>query len=210
MKIIGVVGGIASGKSTVSRYLSYIGAGLIEVDKITHEVLELPEVADQLRVRFVQYGYVGKQTPEKNRQEIGKIVLNNDDEFEWIERLTFPIIDEILKKRISRYVQDIPALVLDCPLLFETGWNKLCDLILFVDTDDQTRNHRYIQRCLNTDVFDLSDPKVVELTQKWMKLESRQLNLEFKKSQADFVVECKNGYYQTFTDIFWKTKVLDQ
>lgn len=211
MKIIGVVGGIASGKSTVSRYLSYIGACLIEVDKITHEVLELPEIKDQLRVRFSKYGFVNfsERTPEDTRKEIGKIIIENEQEFQWLERLTFPIVDEFLKKSISRYSKEMPALVLDCPLLFETGWNKLCDLVVFVDTDEETRKERYIERSLRVCSI-LNPPKMTDLVQKWTALEARQISLQSKKDAADFVVDCNNGYYQKYTTQFWETFVLEQ
>lgn len=209
MKIIGVVGGIASGKSTVSRYLSYIGACLIEVDKITHEVLELPEIKDQLRVRFIKYGFVNapQRTPEDTRKEIGKIILENEHEFQWLERLTFPLVDEFLKKSISRYSKEMPALVLDCPLLFETGWNKLCDLVVFVDTDEETRKERYIERSLRFSSI-LNPPLLNDLVEKWTALEARQLSLQSKKDAADFVIECNNGYYQQSTTQFWETFVL--
>ena len=209
MKIIGVVGGIASGKSTVSRYLSCIGACLIEVDKITHEVLELPEIKDQLRVRFVKYGFVNapERKPEDNRKEIGKIIIENEQEFQWLERLTFPLVDEFLKRSISRYSKEMPALVLDCPLLFETGWNKLCDLVVFVDTDEETRKERYIERSLRVSSI-LNPPKLTDLVQKWTALEARQISLQSKKDAADFVVDCNTGYYQQYTTQFWETFVL--
>jgi len=208
MKIIGVVGGIGSGKSTVARYLRDLGSGLIEVDKITHEALQLPEVIDQTRARFEKYGYSPTENHKANRKSIAKIVIANEEEFKWLERLTLPIVEEMLKKRMSRYIDGIPALTLDCPLLFETGWDKLCDLVLFVDTSPEVRCLRYVKRCLDipqdADPSTYASPQVIaELTQKWASLEGRQMPLSKKKEKANFVINA-NERYQLATEDFWR------
>ena len=135
MKIIGIVGGIGSGKSTVARYMEQdLGACLIEVDKIIHEVLNLPEIADQIYAKFRKYGYrkavsdnvfTAQAVSSTDRKAVSRVVLSNEEEFKWLERLTFPLVDDILRKRLSHYIDGIPAVILDCPLLFEANWDKL-------------------------------------------------------------------------------------
>lgn len=185
MKTIGIIGGIASGKSTVARELANLGAGLIEVDKITHEVLEFPEIKDLVRARFTPHGFTLHEDPKEHRNEIARIVLNAPEEFAWIEQVTKPLVEEIIETRKSRY-QGIPALVLDCPLLIEAGWNKYCDVIVFVKADDDVRLRRYLKRS-GVDLND--DSQVEKMTRKWEGLEGRQLPSEAKQALADWIID---------------------
>ena len=208
MKIIGIVGGIGSGKSTIARYMERDHeACLIEVDKIVHKVLNLPEIADQIYAKFRKYGYrkgvsdnifTGQAVAVTDRKAVGRVVLSNEEEFKWLEKLTFPIVDEMLRKSLSRYIDGIPAVVLDCPLLFESNWDKLCDIIVFVDTDHETRCQRFMARTMEQNA-----------KEKWEALEKRQMPLEEKRQRSNFVID-NNKSHQIPIDRFWEMYVLGE
>lgn len=173
MKIIGIVGGIASGKSTIAKYLENLNSNLIIGDSITHKVLELPLIKFEIEEKFkIRLG----NNELENRKLIGEIVLNKTEEMEWIEKLTFPIVDQIFKKKLKDFKKENKRIILDCPLLFESNWDKFCDIILFVETSDEIRKQRFFDRTKNTS------------NNRWEKLEQKQISLEEKKSKSHYII----------------------
>ncbi|MCC7476653.1 MAG: dephospho-CoA kinase [Pirellulales bacterium] len=143
MITIGLVGGVASGKSVVAHLLVELGAGLLDADRDGHELLEHDEeVREMLRLRWGD----GVLAPG-GRSIIAKIVFAEDEkgaaERKFLENLLHPRIRERLAERGDELAAaGKAAVVLDAPLLLEAGWQPLCDLVLFVDAPRSLRLER--------------------------------------------------------------------
>ncbi|CCQ93605.1 Dephospho-CoA kinase [[Clostridium] ultunense Esp] len=144
--IIGLTGGIATGKSTVSALLASRGAYLIDSDQIARQVVERGEPAYEEIVK-----HFGKQVllpdGQIDRKELGRIVFANPEERAILEKITHPHIFREIKKRIEVAKAEGKKLIfLDVPLLFETGLDRQVDLTLLIDTDERIQLERLIKR----------------------------------------------------------------
>lgn len=149
--VIGLVGGIASGKSYVGELLENLGAMRIDADRLGHEVLKLADV----RARLAQIWGPSILTDEGeiDRAQLGKLVFGNSaveiEQRRQLEAIVHPRIRALALARIAalRSLPDPPlAIVLDAPLLLEAGWEPLCDLILFVEAPQEERLQRATAR----------------------------------------------------------------
>jgi dephospho-CoA kinase len=150
MKTIGLVGGVASGKSLVARMLVELGAGLLDADRTGHAVLaEDAEVHRAIRERwgravFTSDGRVDRAAVA--RRVFAKTHAGCEDR-EFLEGLLHPRIRARLESQRDRFAaENRPAVVLDAPLLLEAGWQSICDLVLFVDAAQPVRLERARQR----------------------------------------------------------------
>jgi dephospho-CoA kinase len=136
MQIIGLIGGVASGKSAVGAALARRGAVVFNGDVFGHAVLKEPEVRDTLVKRWGP-GVLGEDG-EISRPAVAKIVFSQtpeaEQEREYLEQLVHPGI----RRRIEAAIQalpetSVPAVVIDAALLLEAGWAAVCTAIIFVD-----------------------------------------------------------------------------
>jgi dephospho-CoA kinase len=136
--IIGLTGGIASGKTTVSNILKELGAIIIDADKIAHEVLNKGEKGWKRVVKHFG-NRILTDNGEIDRSYLGKIVFSNKDELRLLESITHPLIIEEIKNEIDRGRKTGKILVLDAPLLYETGLDRLVDQVwvVYVSKDIQ-------------------------------------------------------------------------
>ncbi len=177
--VVGLVGGIASGKSTVSRVFAELGAGLIDADKIGHEVLNRPLIARRLRQIFGEQ--VLASDGSVDRKQLGKLVFGSDGQararLAQLEEIVHPVIQAHAVRMLSQFKQadpPPPAVVIDAPLLLEAGWAPMCDIIVFIDTPEEIRRERAVQRGWTSDHF--------------AERERLQLSLDEKKAQATHVL----------------------
>jgi dephospho-CoA kinase len=136
-RVIGLTGGIGSGKSTVSRFLAESGAVVLDADKIGHEVY-LPDT-DTWRELVKIFGR-GILAPDNtiDRKKLGAIVFGNDAELKKLDAMIHPRITEIIRQRIDGYRRKgAKVIVLDAPVLFEANSEKLVDEIWVVVSDEK-------------------------------------------------------------------------
>jgi dephospho-CoA kinase len=177
MLTLGLVGGIASGKSQVAEYLRDLGAVVLDADRAGHEVLRQPEVIAALKSRWGEK--ILDASGQVSRRAVAKIVFGagNEAEKRFLEQLTHPRIQMRMQQEIARaqaLTPPPPALVLDAALLFEAGWERLCDKILFVDTPRDLRLERAVARGWSAEQFAAR--------------EAAQLPPEEKRARADIVI----------------------
>lgn len=147
MYIIGLTGGIACGKSSVAETLRrHFGAVTLDIDKVTHQLLQPGGALFELYVR-----HFGKQivtaAGKLNRKLIGEIIFNNPAERDWINSVAHPI----LLQRARDFLVDCSQVgaglvVLEVPLLFEAGWEPLFDEIWAAYTLPQYQLERLMRR----------------------------------------------------------------
>ncbi len=140
--VIGVAGGIGAGKTLVARQLQALGAVVVDADSIAKTLLDRPDVRGEL-VRWWG-GQVLDEHGRTDRSAVARRVFDHAADRERLEKLIHPLVAEQRDRIIAEAKQDprIKAVVIDAPLLFEVGWDKLCDRIIFVKADRDLRVRR--------------------------------------------------------------------
>lgn len=140
--IIGIIGGIGSGKSFVASLFGELGAMVIRSDDLVHEVYRRPEVLQTLRDWWGSDVITAEGTLD--RRAVASRVFTDDAQRKRLEALVHPLVDEERKKRVAVGENDpqVKAFVWDTPLLAETGLHARCDAVVFVDAPLATRIKR--------------------------------------------------------------------
>lgn len=146
MKIIGLTGGIGSGKSTVSNYLSQKGYPIIDADKIAKKIVE-PNSVILFELARCFGEEILNQDGSLNRKVLADITFFNKVQKEKLDNIMLKEIVRIILKQIDSYNKKGENLVfIDAPLLFETGLDKKSDETWVVDASDEIRIQRVIKR----------------------------------------------------------------
>ncbi len=139
---IGLTGGIATGKTTVSKYLQSLGIKVIDADLIAREVLAIyPEIMAYLKEN---YGDRVIKEGKLDRKALGKIIFQNEEDRRQYLQVIMPRIRQEIEKRLEDSVEEIT--VLDAPLLFEEGFHKDVDLTITVYADESVQLQRLRER----------------------------------------------------------------
>jgi dephospho-CoA kinase len=184
--VIGIVGGVGSGKSALARRLAASGDGpggkfvVIDGDEVGHHVLREPQVKEEIRNRFGDS--VFDERGEVIRSALGRRVFGpaaaHREARTELEKIVHPRIGTAFAEQIAaaRASGDVTAVLLDAAVLLEAGWKDQCDAVVFVDAPDRHRLERVAAgRGWNEEEL--------------RKRESSQLPLEAKRHAADYVVE---------------------
>lgn len=144
--ILGLTGGIASGKSTVSAYLAQNGALIIDADLIARQVVAKKSSGlKQIVAKFG--GEILTASGELDRKKLGKLVFSNKDLLKALTDITGPLIrSEILREIQAAKKAQVKLVVLDIPLLFETGYQTLCDKVMVVTIPSKLQLERVMKR----------------------------------------------------------------
>jgi dephospho-CoA kinase len=186
--VIGLTGGIASGKSTVSKKLKEFGATIIDADLIAREVIKKNEPAWQ---RIKDYFGPGILLPsgEINRKALGNIIFNNAEARTFLNQVTHPEILKRCKDLINYYQgQGRDPIVLDVPLLIESGANAMVEKIWIAYCSKVTQ----IQRLMTRDGLNYSEA---------LKRIEAQMPLEEKVKFADEVINTEGSLEETENQI---------
>ena len=173
--IIGLAGGIGSGKSLVARQLASLGAAVVDADTIARDSLDQPDVKAQL---VEWWGpEVLDETGCVNRRHVADRVFDDPDQRRRLEGLIHPIVAARRERIMAESRQDpaVKAVVIDAPLLFEAELDQLCDQVIFIEADRPTRLMR------------------VSADRRWderelARREKSQIPLDFKRRQAHHIV----------------------
>lgn len=149
MTILGLTGGIASGKSFAAGLLAERGAVVLDADRHAHAVLGEPAVLEAMVERWGQA--ILAEDGSIRRSEVARRVFGDSSEAtaerRFLEGLVHPRVRQRLKAELADAAQrGVQVAVLDIPLLFEAGWADGCDAVLFVDTPLEIRQQRAAQR----------------------------------------------------------------
>ena len=144
--ILGLTGGIASGKSTVSAYLAQNGALIIDADLIARQVVA--KKSSGLKQIVAKFGKeILTASGELDRKKLGKLVFSNKDLLKNLTDITGPLIRaEILREIEAAKKAQVKLVVLDIPLLFETGYQTLCDKVMVVTIPSEVQLERVMKR----------------------------------------------------------------
>jgi dephospho-CoA kinase len=144
--IIGLVGGVGSGKSAVARWLSEHHQGhLIDADLVGHQVLFQDDVKQGLRRAFGDSIF---RDGEIDRRQLAAVVFGDEPEQAAartkLEQIVHPVMGQVIRDRMtaSRLDEDMRLIVFDAAILLESGWRDTCDVVAFVDVPCDQRLRR--------------------------------------------------------------------
>ena len=140
--IIGIIGGIGSGKSTVASEFAKLGCKVIDADKIAHELLTRKTIKEKVAAAFGRTILSSKGQIDRNK--LARIVFADADKLSMLNGIIHPLVMRRAEGLIEQYNRQnrVKAIVLDMPLLLEVGWDKRCDRIIFVDCEQKIREKR--------------------------------------------------------------------
>jgi dephospho-CoA kinase len=196
MKLLGLIGGVASGKSTVAELFRQQGAVVLDADRVGHEVLRLPAVRAVIGGRWGN-GVIGPDG-EINRKALGRIVFapspDGPRQLAELERITHPEIRKRLAAEIEQLAKSQTRLaILDAPVMLKSGWDRLCDAIAFIDVPRELRLARALARGWTAEDF--------------ARREAAQEPVDEKRSRANIVLDNSRdlGYIQSQVQRCWQT-----
>lgn len=178
-KLIGLTGGIATGKSTVSTLLRLSGYPVIDADQLVRQ-LQTAHSKGLERLTAVFGSGILNADQTLNRQALGSLVFSDQTKLAKLNMVMQPLIrDEILRQVKNYQKQQIPYVTLDAPLLFEENYADECDLVVVVATDHQIQ----VQRLMKRNGYSQAEAE--------QRIDS-QMPLAEKKRLADIVID-NNG-----------------
>ncbi|WP_407366608.1 dephospho-CoA kinase [Limosilactobacillus vaginalis] len=178
-KLIGLTGGIATGKSTVSTLLRLSGYPVIDADQVVRQ-LQTAHSKGLERLTAVFGSGILNADQTLNRQALGSLVFSDQTKLAKLNMVMQPLIrDEILRQVKNYQKQQIPYVTLDAPLLFEENYADECDLVVVVATDHQIQ----VQRLMKRNGYSQAEAE--------QRIDS-QMPLAEKKRLADIVID-NNG-----------------
>lgn len=143
--IIGLTGGIGSGKSTVARAFGELGIGWVDADDVAREVVAVGEPA--LAAIAEHFGTdVLNSDGTLNRSALRTIIFEDPAQRQWLESVTHPKVRERLLSHLDRLQAQSPYVLLVSPLLFESGQDKLVNRTLVIDVPESLQLARTLAR----------------------------------------------------------------
>lgn len=149
--IIGLTGGIASGKSTVSSMFKSLNIPVVDADKISRDVVEPGEDAYQ-EIRQVFGDHIFQTDQTLNRKKLGKIIFADDEKRKQLNAIVHPAVrKEMLRQRDIYMDQGKKCVTLDIPLLFEGNLTNIVDKTMVVSVDEDVQLSRLMERDHSTE-----------------------------------------------------------
>lgn len=182
MKLLGLTGGIACGKSTISAFLGEMGCPVIDADICAREVVE-PGTVGLAAVAAAFGPGILREDGALDRKRLGGIVFSDEEKLEVLNGIMQPLIRRDIEARIAG-LQDSPLVVLDAPLLIEQHYEKMCDFVMVVETSEKIQLSRLVER-------DGLSP-----TEARRRIAS-QLTQEERRRHADVVIDSSGTVEQT-------------
>ena len=171
-KIIGLTGGIGSGKTTIANYFKSFGIPVYIADDEARKIMQSSEIIKAIKDIF---GDAVFENDQLNREELAKIVFSNPEKLEKLNSIVHPAVKRHFEHWLLQH-KNVPYVIYEAAILFESGSYKNCDLIITVTAPIETRIQRILER----------DKATRELVLKRM---DAQWKDEQRIPKSDFVVE---------------------
>ncbi|AOW73608.1 dephospho-CoA kinase [Pediococcus acidilactici] len=190
-KILGLTGGIAMGKSTISNFLRDKGIPIVDADEIAHAVLEFKAVKVQLVKAFGTP--ILNEQKQIDRKQLGKIVFGESKKLGELNQIVQPVIRQEIIRQLKSFTTE-SVVVLDAPVLFEQGYETLVDCIMVVSTTPAEQLRRLMER----------DHLTREDAQKRI---DAQMPIEIKQKKADVTIDSSGSIEATQKQVIeWLVK----
>lgn len=143
-KILGLTGGIACGKSTISAYLKEFGLPVIDADECSRAVVEKGSIGLE-KLTEIFGNKILENDGTLNRKALGQIVFSDSEQLSLLNSVMEPLIREEISRRLNQE-NNADLVVLDAPLLIEQHYDKICDFIMTIDVPKKIQLERLIER----------------------------------------------------------------
>ena len=173
LPIIGLTGGVGSGKSMVASILDDLGCVVADADLNAHVVLQRDEVINEI-VSWWGDQLLNEQG-QLDHRALGELIFADAEKRVQLEKLVHPLVRVLQTEQFDSAPDGTIALVIDAPLLIEAGLDSFCDVVLFVDTPLEIR----LMRVLDSRGWDAKELNLRE---------AAQLPLDTKRNRADYVI----------------------
>ena len=183
VKIIGITGGIASGKSTVTEFLRQPGYQVIDADQVVHELQEPGERLYQALLSTFGSAIL-QEDGRLDRPKLGAMIFGNPELLAQSSQLQNEIIREELASRRDLLAETEAVFFMDLPLLFELEYDNWFDQIWLVDVTEETQ----LSRLMNRNALNQEEAE---------KRIAAQLSLQEKRKRADVLIENNGGLEET-------------
>ncbi|MDI5897736.1 dephospho-CoA kinase [Flavobacterium yafengii] len=171
-KIIGLTGGIGSGKTTIANYFKSFGIPVYIADDEARKIMQSSEITEAIKNVF---GDIIFENEKLNREKLAKIVFNNPEKLEKLNKIVHPAVKKHFEQWLLQHTA-APYVIYEAAILFESGSYKNCDLIITVTAPVESRIQRVVER----------DKTTRELV---LKRINAQWTDEQRISKSDFIIE---------------------
>lgn len=171
-KIIGLTGGIGSGKTTIANHFMAAGIPVYIADDEARKIMQSREIIEEIEKTF---GSAIFENHILDREKLSEIVFNNPEKLKQLNAIIHPAVKKHFGNWISNH-KNSPFIIYEAAILFESGSYTNCDLIITVTAPIESRIQRVIQRDKTT-------------REKVLKIINMQCNDEQRISNSDFVIE---------------------
>ena len=143
---LGLTGGIASGKSTADDFFKKKNIPIFDSDLIAHKIMEVGQAGYQAVVDYFG-SKILTDNQTINRRKLGEIVFNDQAKLKKLNSLTHPLVHQEIKRQMEQYrLNQEKLVVIDVPLLFESGFESLCDGVLVISISPELQLKRLMKR----------------------------------------------------------------
>lgn len=189
LTLIGLSGGIGGGKSTVAGMFAKLGACVIDADRIAHAALEQPRIVKEVIKNFNCSGLLDEES-RLSRKTLAGLVFQDKRNLLKLNRIVHPFVLKTITKTVRNLKnrRNPSVAVIDAPLLFETGLDDLCDILVFVNTPPEKRLKR------------------IKTARKWDKnqivmREKHQFPVGYKKRHSQIIIDNSGALPETFRQV---------
>lgn len=185
--IVGLTGGIGSGKTSASNQFMALGIPVIDSDVIAREVVlpgmpALSAISEHFGTAIIQ------DDGQLNRAALRQKIFQDNHEKQWLESLLHPLIRERTINQLTEASKGKPYIILSSPLLLETDQHTLCDVIVIVDLLEQQQVERATRRDKNS-------------TEQIKRIIAAQISREERLTRADYILDNSGSYEQLIEQV---------
>lgn len=172
--ILGLTGGIGTGKSTVAKMLREKNIPVVDTDSISKEIIEYPEVIEKIKIEISNE--VFDFNNKLNRKKMSEIVFENQEKLKKLNEIMHPEILKKMWKEVEKLKKDYKIIVVDIPLLFEINMEKEVDKILLIYASKEIQLKRIMERDGRT-------------REEAIKIINSQMPLYKKREKSDYIIQ---------------------
>ena len=172
--ILGLTGGIGTGKSTVANMLREKNIPVVDTDSISKEIIEYPEIIEKIKAEISSKIFNNEN--KLDRKKLSEIVFENKDKLKKLNEIMHPIILKKMWEEVEKLKKDYKIIVVDIPLLFEINMEKEVDKILLIYASKEIQLKRIMERDGRT-------------REEAIKIINSQMPLYKKREKSDYIIQ---------------------
>jgi len=195
MPVIGITGGLGTGKTIASKFFESLGYIRIDVDEISHDLIRRGKKSYRDIVKH--FGkYILKENKEIDRRKLAYIIFNNKKEKDYLEKLLHPLIKKEILVSVKKALNKKPCVIVDFPILFEMKMERFFDFIVCVVSDKA----KQIERAKRKGIDKTLAEKII----------SSQISISKKKKKSNFVLRNNSNVEDLKQQVISLCKIISQ